>query len=356
MWGSIALLFVIVSVAVALVGRWYLSENGTKGLSFVFTIGACVTASMWWRARNTTITVYSKVSSSNKPDGIPKNIPVKRIRTSASRPTYGVTQNDIQWNDGNERIQTVTVRHEVADRERDFKQPTVVLLPRKRTDDNDESEEQTCPKSQGNWEDRKGTCMEQHDNGGRPTTSCLSNLNGPGECVVWLGGTFEAHRHLERSMFAPEGYSFESEAEKNPSLIVKKFKYQRAFTSSGRGSTDEWTWQGTDYDGSVILLHLKGTRYALIGGGAGIVEFDTDGHAIESFECPVGNNDVPYAWAVSKSTVYFFAEMEKAPIEALEGRHPSEWYDVVVDMEEGDRKSATPIEHVTVMGRECAWD
>jgi hypothetical protein len=202
-----------------------------------------------------------------------------------------------------------------------------------------------CPQTPGDWHRRIGTCLEQHDNGGRPSTTCFTSLTGPGECTIWNG-------HV---------YPKDSDTPFIPNTVAAKYTYEKVWYKAAM-PTQRWDSRGYDLDdtgdmiepvfsdGSTFLLLLDSTthRYAFCGGGHGLVEFTLpDTEPITEFYTPIGNNDVPYPWARSATHVFWFAEMAMAPRQSFESpdQDPRMWYDV--------RHTETPIPHTVVMGREC---
>lgn len=63
------------------------------------------------------------------------------------------------------------------------------------------------------------------------------------------------------------------------------------------------------YTGNTILINTSGENYVWIGNN-GIIQFKTPhDDPIITFKSPVGNNDVPYAYALSKTRAYLFIEL-----------------------------------------------
>ena len=62
---------------------------------------------------------------------------------------------------------------------------------------------------------------------------------------------------------------------------------------------------GKKYDGNTILLHLKQNDYVLIS-GIGLQNFKLKNDKIVKFYSPLGNNDVPYPFALGEKNYYFF--------------------------------------------------
>jgi hypothetical protein len=61
---------------------------------------------------------------------------------------------------------------------------------------------------------------------------------------------------------------------------------------------------GSAFDGNSILIREANNNYKFI--GHEIIEFKPDNDIIKTFVSPVGNNDVPYPFAIGKKYVYSF--------------------------------------------------
>ncbi len=76
------------------------------------------------------------------------------------------------------------------------------------------------------------------------------------------------------------------------------------------GERPEWV---KDWRGNTILAELAPNRYLFI--GESVFEFQTSGKSpITMYRSPVGNNDVPYPFAVDSEYVYLFAYDYKVPV------------------------------------------
>ena len=62
---------------------------------------------------------------------------------------------------------------------------------------------------------------------------------------------------------------------------------------------------GDDFDGNTILIHLGGLRYVFI--GRQIYTFTSESE-IQKYVSPVGNNDIPYPYAVDQIGQYYLLE------------------------------------------------
>ena len=70
-------------------------------------------------------------------------------------------------------------------------------------------------------------------------------------------------------------------------------------------------------EGNTILCKLKKDIYMFIG-NSGIFTFETAGDEIREYYSVVGNNDVPYPWAVGEKNTYLMIENDMLPNEKLE--------------------------------------
>lgn len=118
-----------------------------------------------------------------------------------------------------------------------------------------------------------------HDNGGRPFL------------VVSNGKTIKVYKATEN--------------EPNYTKLVKKYNnVEKIFIGkSPRNRTTEYSGgYGKKFDGNSILLRLPKNRYVFIGDS--VYEF-TPPEPIVKYYSTVGNSDVPYPVALSKSYAYF---------------------------------------------------
>lgn len=93
--------------------------------------------------------------------------------------------------------------------------------------------------------------------------------------------------------------------EKN--VIILETKYEKIFT--GEPFLDIYHKLYTFEIGNTILIYLGKYKYIYI--GSCIYTFETeqcDNNLIHSYYSPIGNNDVPYPYAVSKNNIYLMAE------------------------------------------------
>jgi hypothetical protein len=89
--------------------------------------------------------------------------------------------------------------------------------------------------------------------------------------------------------------------------LVKSFNVSKIFI--GKSPKIEMTeysgGYGKKYDGNTILLHLKQNNYVLID-GYGIENFKLKNDKIIKYYSPLGNNNVPYPFALGEKNYYFF--------------------------------------------------
>lgn len=140
-----------------------------------------------------------------------------------------------------------------------------------------------------------------HDNGGRPFKVKLN-----GDVVVYKhDANWEVDKYETEPLFT--------------------FEPERVFI--GRSPFNEMTefsgGYGPDFDGNSILLKVGDNRYIFI--GKSIIEFDTLAEITE-FVSPVGNNDVPYPFAIDSHGNYYLMIEDVIIKEAPEGIDPYQLY------------------------------
>jgi hypothetical protein len=129
---------------------------------------------------------------------------------------------------------------------------------------------------------RKDECHLTHDNGGRPFKVCFNGAS------FWV---------LKRGQGSSE----------YDTMVVKPTRHTRAFVGHSplTPMTEFSGGHGPKFDGNSMLFELGRTqplRYMFIGECVRV--FSTRSH-ITRFESPVGNNDVPYPYAVDSSGVVY---------------------------------------------------
>jgi len=139
-----------------------------------------------------------------------------------------------------------------------------------------------------------------HDNGGRPYLVKIEKTKkGTGTCSVYK---------------KPESTHLYSDFDEDDLDVDANGNYIRHIVNYMEHIKTYRFVECFDYDcswspGNSVLLNLDNGRYVFIGNF--IFEFESYGKIIE-FHSPVGNNDVPYPYAIDNSTngpyIYFFIE------------------------------------------------
>jgi hypothetical protein len=73
---------------------------------------------------------------------------------------------------------------------------------------------------------------------------------------------------------------------------------------------------GKKFDGNTILAQIKSNTYMYIGETIYIFEVDND-ETILAYQSPVGNNFVPYPYAISNKRVYFLLERKMVELDVF---------------------------------------
>lgn len=73
---------------------------------------------------------------------------------------------------------------------------------------------------------------------------------------------------------------------------------------------------GKKFDGNTILAQIKSNTYMYIGETIYTFEVDSD-ETILAYQSPVGNNFVPYPYAISNKRVYFLLERKMVPLDVF---------------------------------------
>lgn len=112
-------------------------------------------------------------------------------------------------------------------------------------------------------------------------------------------------------------------------MMTKLFQhYQAKEVFIGKSTYNEMSAysgaHGDKWDGNSLLILIQSdlsmSAYTYVFVGGSIVEFTTD-ELIVDFVSTVGNNRVPYPYAVSKNYVYCMSNFVKSPISYYEDRH-----------------------------------
>lgn len=89
--------------------------------------------------------------------------------------------------------------------------------------------------------------------------------------------------------------------------FILETKYEKLFT--GEPFLDIYHDLYTFESGNTVLIYLGGYKYMHV--GMCIYSFETeegDDNLIYDYVSPIGNNDVPYPYAISKNRIYLMAE------------------------------------------------
>jgi hypothetical protein len=134
---------------------------------------------------------------------------------------------------------------------------------------------------------------EIHDNGGRPYF------------VTIIGNRVSVDKNMNEHTFNESGEFIEIPKPKKNLFVIHpdEILIGKNTPKSLGGSGDK------DPQGNTILLRLDETKYRFIG-NAGIYDFNLakGDSKIEKFYSDIGNNDVPYPYAIGKTHVYFLLE------------------------------------------------
>lgn len=99
-------------------------------------------------------------------------------------------------------------------------------------------------------------------------------------------------------------------------LYQTPFPYEKVWIGDNDLNHDNYTEKDI-YPGNSILVHLSGNTYMYI--GSEIYNFDVEeGDHIVSYFSPVGNNDVPYPYAIGEKMIYFMLEQKVVPIDSFD--------------------------------------
>lgn len=137
-----------------------------------------------------------------------------------------------------------------------------------------------------------------HDNGGRPFLVCIKNkdvLIYKIPDTIYIGKDIKDYHYTD---------------------LIKKYNVEKIFI--GKSPLNYMTkfsgGHGPKFDGNSILLQLK-DKYVFI--GETIYEFKPQDEIVKYWS-PVGNNDVPYPFAIGKDYVYFMLDRDYIPIKYIE--------------------------------------
>lgn len=124
-----------------------------------------------------------------------------------------------------------------------------------------------------------------HDNGGRPY-----------KCVIYKNNNIEVYCQINNNS---DKITYDKKATykfKTKNIFIGKSPFNKMTEFSGG--------YGAKFDGNSILLNIDDNKYIFIGDK--VWSFVPKGKIVE-FISPVGNNDVPYPWAVDEyKNIYLF--------------------------------------------------
>ncbi len=100
----------------------------------------------------------------------------------------------------------------------------------------------------------------------------------------------------------------------HPETLIKRYDVKQFFVGKSykTAMTSHYSTYNSDYDGNSILLHIKDDEYVFINNE--IKTFHSHGKIL-NFYAPVGNNDVPYPYAIDEyNNIYLLAENVMIPM------------------------------------------
>lgn len=148
-----------------------------------------------------------------------------------------------------------------------------------------------------------------HDNGGRPFRV---NISADGKSV-------EVYKRVECTDDCPE----EDTYHEKPALIWRRVQHVFVGESPKTERTEFSGGFGPEFRGNSILLHLKGLTYVCI--GESVFQFNAKSPIVK-YVSEVGNNDVPYPYALD-SKGRFYLMVEKVILTKCDDPgNPYRWY------------------------------
>lgn len=139
----------------------------------------------------------------------------------------------------------------------------------------------------------KGKAYETHDNYGRPFF------------VIDSGKKIDVFRQIY------------NENSKNYEVTKKVFSTSYVKLFVGKNPLNKPGYPNKSYTGNSLLAQVNKHTYIFI--GHEICEFTTkENDSIVQFVSPVGNNDVPYPYAIGETHTYFFLENKVVPNSVLD--------------------------------------
>lgn len=176
---------------------------------------------------------------------------------------------------------------------------------------------------------------EIHDNGGRPYVIIIDKNC---KVKVYYNITFlnvlKADGENIEKFLEENGIHFKNEtleiccgkkSEISYYSLIEVFKPKKVFV--GKSPLNKMTefsgGYGKKFDGNTILLDMGKNEYIFI--GREIIKFKSF-DTIKKFLSPVGNNDVPYAYAIDESKNYYLLSNEYVVIENVGKKEPYNYY------------------------------
>lgn len=179
--------------------------------------------------------------------------------------------------------------------------------------------QQTQPIGDSDWDVPPGLfkMYQTHDNGGRTFRVFVDTTNNVAVIT-----------HITPTEWPMKCY---------PYVVNKRFSFQRVWI--GKSPKIEMTkiafngGYGPKFDGNSILFDLGQNNYMQV--GESVILFSTRSPIVK-YVSPVGQNDVPYPWAVDKKGVYYLLA-EKVKIKFhKKPDNPHDIYDIYYDSKFGN--------------------
>lgn len=198
----------------------------------------------------------------------------------------------------------------------------------------------TCPDAvsvgDADWDAVPGGSYQMyqtHDNGGRPFRVFVDKKNKVG--VITL---------MVNSEWPEDCY---------PYVVNKRFSFKRVFIGkSPRNEMTETAFNGgygRKFDGNTILFDMGDNTYMFVGDRVSLFKSNSP---IVRFVSPVGQNDVPYPYALDESGTYYLI-VESVKVKSLEISKDSDpylWYYDYISLSPKSR-NIRPIEFEVLVPR-----
>lgn len=128
-----------------------------------------------------------------------------------------------------------------------------------------------------------------HDNGDRPFAVTVAQRARKQFVTVKSLTNIPSGSDSEHGGFEPEESEYDH-------VVFENLQVQRVYKDD----------EDAEEENCAMLLQIKGDHHMFV--GREIYEFHTDGEPLMFFRSNLGNNDVPYPYAVSRSFCYLFLE------------------------------------------------